>query len=306
MTAPPAIRNIDIPGRTASGKVRDLFDLGDRLMIVASDRISAFDVVMDEPVPGKGVLLTALTRFWLARLPACSPHHLEYIVDDQRCPAGYEAFGALLSGRAMVCHKAHVLPIECVVRGYLAGGGWSEYSRCGSVSGVALPAGLPLAQRLDTPVFTPSTKAASGHDEPISFAQAVAIATDFAARLGHPRSFGEKLMHTARQRALDTYSQAARHAEARGVLLADTKFEFGLRGSELLLIDEVLTPDSSRFWPADQWQPGRNPPSYDKQFLRDYLSTLPWDKTPPPPRIPAEILEQTAARYREALRRLTA
>ncbi len=306
MSEPTAVRNVVLPGRTASGKVRDLFDLGDRLMIVASDRISAFDVVMNEPVPGKGVLLTALTRFWLARLGACTPHHLDYVVDGQRCPRGYEAHRALLRDRAMVCRKTSVLPIECVVRGYLAGGGWSEYTQRGSVSGIALRAGMQLAERLPEPIFTPSTKATSGHDEPISYERACAVATEFATGLGLDRALAQRVMPEVRRRALAIYAQAARHAEARGILLADTKFEFGLLGEEILLIDEVLTPDSSRFWPRAQWRPGVNPPSYDKQFLRDYLNTLPWPKTPPPPPIPAEILAQTAERYREALRLLTA
>jgi len=287
-----AVLRTDLPGLISNGKVRDLYDLGDRLMIVATDRISAFDVVMDQPVPGKGIVLTRLSQFWFETLAACRPHHLDYVVDATHVPPGYAAHADLLAGRAMVCRKADVLPIECVVRGHLVGGGWKEYQQSGTVSGVALPAGLRLAERLPEPIFTPSTKAASGHDLPISFEQA-------AERIGHD------LAAAARKRSLAIYNEAAALAEQRGLILADTKFEFGLVDGALLLVDEVLTPDSSRFWPADAWQPGHNPPSFDKQFLRDYLETLDWPKQPPPPTIPPEILEQTAARYREAYARLT-
>lgn len=292
MSAATALRETNWPGLIARGKVRDIYDLGERLLIVASDRISAFDVVMNEPVPGKGVVLTRLSEYWLRHLPDCAPHHLDYVVAADRCPAAFEEHREALAGRAMVVRKADVLPIECVVRGYLIGGGWKEYQESGAVSGLTLPKGLRLAERLDTPLFTPSTKAASGHDEPVSFEQACHIA-------------GEKWMRMARERALAIYSAAARHAEQRGVILADTKFEFGVAGGELLLVDEVLTPDSSRFWPKDQWRPGENPPSFDKQFLRDYLLTLPWKKTYPPPQIPDKILRQTAERYQEAHRLLT-
>lgn len=293
MTEPlPSVARTDLPGLLTRGKVRDIYDLGDRLMIVASDRISAFDVVMNEPVPHKGIVLTQLSAFWLETLPAASPHHLDYIVTPQRVPPGYEAHAALLAGRAMVVRKADVIPVECVVRGYLAGGGWKEYQANGRVSGVELPPNLKLADRLPAPIFTPSTKATSGHDEPISFEQACDTA-------------GGDLMRAARQRALDLYTQAAAHASQRGILLADTKFEFGVCDGELLLVDEVLTPDSSRYWPADGWQPGTNPPNFDKQYLRDYLETLTWDKQPPPPPLPADVLDHTRARYLDAYRRLT-
>lgn len=313
-----------LPGLVSRGKVRDLYDLGDRLMIVASDRISAFDVVMAQPVPGKGALLTRLSEFWLKTLPACTPHHLEYVVDGGHCPESHRRHVDVLRDRAMVVRKATVIPIECVVRGYVVGGGWKEYKAGGAISGIRLPPGLRLADRLPEPIFTPSTKAAHGHDEPISFdgaceAVAGAFSGELRDRIG--RTFGvdargevgaaaRRLMEAVRKRSLAIYEQAAKHAVARGILLADTKFEFGLAsagdGVELLLIDEALTPDSSRFWPADAWRPGENPPSFDKQFLRDYLETLDWPKTPPPPAIPAQIIEQTRRRYQEAFERLTA
>lgn len=298
----PGLDATHLPGLLVRGKVRDVYDLGDALLLVATDRISAFDVVLGEPIEGKGVLLTQLTRFWLATLPACTPHHLLYVVDGQHCPAGYEAHRELLRGRAMVCRKANVLPIECVVRGYIVGGGWAEYQGSGSISGVKLPAGLKLAERLPEPLFTPSTKAHAGHDQPVSFEQACERA---ARHFGGALADGQRILAQARGRALAIYAQAAAHALARGIILADTKFEFGLHQGQLLLVDEVLTPDSSRFWPADEWRPGQNPPSFDKQFIRDYLSTLAWNKRPPPPPIPAEIRARTRQRYLEAYRRLT-
>jgi phosphoribosylaminoimidazole-succinocarboxamide synthase len=281
-----------LPGLISRGKVRDIYDLGDRLMIVATDRISAFDVVMDQPIAGKGVVLTQMSKFWLETLSSCSPHHLDYVVGEERVPPGYEEHIEQLRGRAMVVKKATVLPVECVVRGYIVGGGWKEYQQTGLVSGIELPAGLELAQKFPEPLFTPSTKATDGHDEPISFEQACEIA-------------GAGQMKAARARSLSIYVQAAAYAERRGIILADTKFEFGVCDDELLLIDEVLTPDSSRFWPADEWQPGKNPPSFDKQFLRDYLNTLAWPKQPPPPRIPDDIVAQTRQRYFDAYRLLT-
>jgi len=282
----------DLPGLRNRGKVRDIYDLGQQLMIVASDRISAFDVVMDQPVPGKGIVLTQISKFWFETLPACAPHHLEYVVSDEQIPPGYEPYIEQLRGRASVCRKADVLPIECVVRGYIVGGGWTEYRQSGTVSGVKLPGGLRLADKLPEPIFTPSTKADEGHDEPISFERVCEL-------VGHERAV------EARERSMAIYAQASAFAAQRGIILADTKFEFGLVDGELTLIDEVLTPDSSRFWPADQWRPGENPPSFDKQFLRDYLETLDWNKQPPPPTLPAKVIEQTAARYVEARERLT-
>lgn len=286
-----SIRETALPNLKRRGKVRDIYDLGDRLMLVASDRISAFDVVMEQPIPDKGKVLTALTEFWFNTLAACKPHHLISIVREQ-APTGYADALDQLAGRATICRKAEVVPVECVVRGYLVGGGWKEYQQCGSVSGVKLPAGLRLAERLDEPIFTPSTKAESGHDEPISFETACEVA-------------GRETMELARERSLRIYDEARDFAAGRGLILADTKFEFGRAAGELLLIDEVLTPDSSRYWPADDWKPGVNPPSFDKQFLRDYLEQCAWDKTPPPPPLPDEIVSKTRARYLEAYRLLT-
>lgn len=288
----PVVLSTDLPNLRNRGKVRDIYDLGSRLMIVASDRISAFDVVMDQPVPGKGRLLTQLTRFWLDTLTACRPHHLDYVVERDRVPAGYERHVALLDGRAMVVHKADVLPVECVVRGYLAGSGWKEYQQRGSICGVKLPPGLRSADRLPEPIFTPSTKAACGHDEPISFSNVCEIVGCETASL-------------LRDRSIAIYQQAAEFARRRGIILADTKFEFGRLGNEVILIDEVLTPDSSRFWPQEEYQPGANPPSFDKQFLRDYLDSLDWPKRPPPPHVPDDILRKTADRYCLAYRRIT-
>ncbi len=303
--AVPAVARTELPGLLNRGKVRDVYDLGERLLIVATDRISAFDVVMNEPVPGKGVVLTQLTRFWLETLPSCRPHHLEYVVGPGRVPAGFERHADVLSGRSMVVKKADVLPIECVVRGYLIGGGWKEYEETGAVSGIELPPGLRVADKLAEPIFTPSTKAVAGHDEPISFDQAWRIARHFMLERGATPGAGRALMEAARQRSLDIYRQARDYAAARGIIIADTKFEFGVADNELLLVDEVLTPDSSRFWPADQYVVGRNPPSFDKQYLRDYLAGLKWDKQPPPPAIPERIIEQTGERYRQAYKLLT-
>ena len=300
------VRQTDLPGLIHRGKVRDLYDFGESLMIVASDRISAFDVVMDQLIPGKGRILTQMSRFWLDTLEACSPHHLEYVVDDDHVPPGYEAHLDQLSGRAMVVRKTDVLPIEFVVRGYLIGGGWREYQERGSVSGIELPAGLELAERFPQPLFTPSTKASDGHDEPISLERAAELAEEFSERLGQPRAAGRAWMVAALERALAIYRQGAAYAARHEIILADTKFEFGVRDGTLLLIDEVLTPDSSRFWPAREWRQGQNPPSFDKQVLRDHLETLSWDKTPPPPLLSESILARTAQRYQEAYELLTA
>jgi phosphoribosylaminoimidazole-succinocarboxamide synthase len=331
----PAVHQTNLPGLINRGKVRDIYALDDeQMLIVASDRISAFDVVMAEPVPGKGVLLTKMSEFWLRTLPACQPHHLEYVVSVTQAPPRYAAFAAQLAGRAMVVKRVPILPIECIVRGYIIGSGWKEYQASGAVSGVKLPAGLRKADRLPQPIFTPSTKAAVGHDELITFDGAVQAAATFireqkltrgggdapsAGEMGGRRGSGaagsaaesaseidaRELMEQVRDRALAIYQQAAAHAEQRGIILADTKFEFGWRDGQLLLADEVLTPDSSRFWPADRWQPGQDPPSFDKQFLRDYLETLSWPKQPPPPKLPAEIVEKTAEGYAQAYELLT-
>lgn len=303
MTA--TVLQTDLPGLRARGKVRDIYDLGERLMIVASDRISAFDVVMHQPIPGKGRILTQMSRFWLDTLPACKPHHLDYIVAQGQCPAGYEAHVAQLAERAMVVQRVAILPVECIVRGYIIGSGWKEYQQQGRISGVQLPTGLKLAQKLPEPIFTPSTKATVGHDELINFDQAVATADAFLKSAPETKGLdGRQVMEQVRQRAIEIYQQAARHAESRGIILADTKFEFGIRDGKLVLADEVLTPDSSRFWPADEYHVGANPPSFDKQFLRDYLEALTWNKQPPPPELPAEIVEKTAARYAQAYKLL--
>jgi phosphoribosylaminoimidazole-succinocarboxamide synthase len=278
-----------------SGKVRDLYAAGDHLLLVASDRISAFDVVLPTPIPGKGRILTALSKFWFDRLAAASLHHLVAVIDDS-APPPLDRHLDRLRGRAMLCLKAEVVPIECVVRGYLAGSGWKEYAETGKVCGIALPPGLRRCERLPQPIFTPASKADVGHDENISFERACDAA-------------GGDAMREQRARSLRLYSEAAAYALDRGVIIADTKFEFGRRDGALLLIDEVLTPDSSRFWPAARYEAGREPPSFDKQFVRDYLKELisrgAWDRNPPGPELPPAVVEGTAARYREAHRLLT-
>jgi phosphoribosylaminoimidazole-succinocarboxamide synthase len=299
------IHKTDLPELLKRGKVRDIYRLGGHLMIVATDRISAFDVVMEQPVPGKGVLLTQMSRFWSETLPACTPHHLDYVVSDEQVPEGYAPYLPQLRGRAMVVKRVEILPVECVVRGYIVGSGWREYQATGTVSGVRLPAGLRHAERLPEPVFTPSTKAVAGHDEPISFDHACDTVARFLAPKRRAVADPRDLMERVRRRALEIYAQAAQYAEQRGIIIADTKFEFGLHDGELLLADEVLTPDSSRFWPAAQYRVGDDQPSFDKQFLRDYLETLEWNKRPPPPPIPDEIIAQTRRGYEDAYRRLT-
>jgi len=273
------------------GKVRDTYALGDdRLLIITSDRISAFDVVMREPIPGKGQVLNAMSNFWFARLADAGPNHLTGIDPASVVTPGERA---QVQGRAVVARRLKPLPIEAVVRGYLAGSGWSDYCRDGHVCGIRLAQGLQQAQQLPEPIFTPAHKAELGtHDENISFAQvADRVGTAMAQRV---RDFSFRL-----------YQRAAAMARSRGIIIADTKFEFGLDGDgELRLMDEVLTPDSSRFWPADHYRVGISPPSFDKQFLRDWLQAQPWDKSPPPPALPQEIIGKTAARYREALDRL--
>ena len=292
MAQPVSVTHTDLPRLIQRGKVRDIYDMGERLMIVATDRISAFDVVMSEPIPGKGAVLTRLSEFWLNKLAACQPHHLGYVVDEHTCPEGYADHVDLLRDRG------DGLPQGGGAAGRVCGARLShrrragrEYQTSGSVSGIKLPSGLRLAQAFDEPLFTPSTKATEGHDEPISFARACEIA-------------GADLMERARQRSLEIYQEGAAYALQRGIIIADTKFEFGVADGELILVDEVLTPDSSRFWPADEYEEGKNPPSFDKQFVRDYLNGLDWDKTPPPPTLPPEIVEKTAEKYAEALRRL--
>jgi phosphoribosylaminoimidazole-succinocarboxamide synthase len=276
----------DVPGYPCRrGKVRDVYDLGDRLVIVATDRISAFDWVLPTAIPDKGRILTALTLFWLDYLAV--PNHLLSTELSDMGPAFAERAGEL-TGRTCLVRKASVAPIECVVRGYLAGSGWKEYQQHGAVCGIALPSGLAQSASLPEPIFTPATKEESGHDQNISF-------EDMSDRIGR------ELALELRQRSLTIYTRAAEHARSRGLILADTKLEWGLLpDGEILLIDEVLTPDSSRFWPADQYREGVNPPSFDKQFVRDWLETTDWDKNSPPPPLPAEVVERTAAKYREA------
>jgi phosphoribosylaminoimidazole-succinocarboxamide synthase len=275
------------------GKVRDIYDIDDRhMLIVTTDRLSAFDVVMPEPIPGKGAVLTAMSNFWFARTRGLIANQVSGIPLAQVLKDPAER--ALVEGRAVVVKKLKALPVEAIVRGYLVGSGWKEYQQQGTVCGIRLPAGLRLADKLPQPIFTPSTKAAVGqHDENISFDQAAGLlGADTAARV--------------RDAALRVYKDCADYALTRGIIIADTKFEFGLdEQGTLTLIDEVLTPDSSRFWPADRYKPGANPPSFDKQYVRDWLEASGWDKKPPAPKLPAEVREKTAEKYREALRRLT-
>ena len=270
------------------GKVRDIYDLGDRLLIVATDRLSAFDVVLPTPIPDKGRVLTQLSLFWFDLLRDVIPNH---VLSGTDFPAPLDHFRDELEGRSMLVHKTKPLPIECVVRGYLSGSGWKDYRSTGKVCGIALPSGLRESDRLPEPAFTPASKAATGHDENISFDEA-------AARVGGP------LAERARSVSLDIYRRAAAYAEPRGIILADTKFEFGLLGDELIWIDEALTPDSSRFWPAASYKPGGPQPSFDKQYVRDYLERIGWDKQPPGPELPADVVAGTRAKYREAYRLL--
>lgn len=304
MTTPHAVYKTDLPNLVNRGKVRDMYALGDEMMIVASDRISAFDVVMNEPIPGKGIILSQMSRFWMETLDICKPNHMEYVVSDERVPAAYEQHVDQLRGRATVVRKVDILPVECVVRGYIIGSGWKDYQATGVVSGIELPPGLKKAQQLPEPIFTPSTKATVGHDEPVSFDGACEILAKHLSRQNSDHDPRE-LMERVRERSLTIYNTAAAFAAERGIILADTKFEFGLRDGELLLADEVLTPDSSRFWPRDQYEVGSDPPSYDKQFLRDYLSSVSWNKQPPPPALPEEITIRTREKYIEAYQQLT-
>jgi len=280
----------DLPLR-CRGKVRDVYDLGEHLLFVATDRISAFDWVLPNGIPDKGAVLTQLSLFWFGVLGDLVPTHLAAANPgaDPRVPTRYHP---VLAGRAMVVEKAEVFPVECVARGYLAGSGWKDYQRTGAVCGIALPAGLRQASRLPAAIFTPATKAASGHDENIDF-EAVC------------RRVGRDTAETLRRLTLRCYERGAALAETRGIIVADTKFEFGREGQRLLLVDEALTPDSSRFWPADRYAPDQSPPSFDKQFVRDWLEGTAWDKNSPPPRLPADVVAETRARYLEALVRLT-
>jgi phosphoribosylaminoimidazole-succinocarboxamide synthase len=273
-----------------SGKVREVFDLGDRLLFVVTDRISAFDVILPDPIPDKGAVLNQLSAFWFNHFKNVENHFV--IADFDEFPNELQQFGDELAGRSMIVKKTKPLAVECVVRGYLAGSGWKEYRKSQSVCGIRLPAGLQQAAQLPEPIFTPSTKAEQGHDENIDMKEC-------------RRLLGDEMAERVKKLSLQIYSAGRDYAAQRGIIVADTKFEFGTIGSELLLIDECLTPDSSRFWPADQYAVGQSPPSFDKQFVRDYLETLDWDKTPPAPRLPKDVIEKTSAKYREAFRRLT-
>ena len=284
--------DLDLPGikKLRSGKVREVFDLGDTLLFVVTDRLSAFDVILPDPIPDKGAVLNQLSAFWFKHFDKIDNHFVTAEFD--KFPNELQKFREQLAGRSMIVKKTKPLTVECVVRGYLAGSGWKEYQKSQSVCGIKLPPGLQLASQLPEPIFTPSTKAEEGHDENIDMAEC-------------RRLLGDEMADRVRDLSLQIYSAGRDHAAKHGIIVADTKFEFGTIGDRLLLIDECLTPDSSRFWPADQYSVGQSPPSFDKQFVRDYLETLDWDKTPPAPRLPKEIIEKTSAKYREAFRRLT-
>jgi len=284
---------LDLPGvkKIKSGKVREMFDLGDRLLMVATDRISAFDVVMPNGIPRKGEVLTQVSFFWFERFVSWMPNHLLAGANDP-LPKNLQPQADKLQRRCMIVKRARPLPIECVVRGYLAGSGWAEYRKQQTVCGIRLPAGLQESSELAEPIFTPATKAETGHDENISFEIACKIA-------------GTEVTTKARDASIRLYREAREYARQRGIIIADTKFEFGIHDGQLILIDEVLTPDSSRFWPADQYAPGKGQPSFDKQFVRDYLDTLKWDKTPPGPQLPDDVVSRTTEKYLEAYERLT-
>ena len=280
----------DIPLFTR-GKVRDVYDMDDKLLIIATDRISAYDVVMPNGIPGKGVVLTQMSLFWFDLVKDVVPNHL-ISADVEEYPDVLQPYRDLLEGRSMLVQKADRYDIECVARGYITGSGWKEYNRDGMVSGIPLPDGLQESQILDPPLFTPATKAETGHDENITFDQMVEVIGD--------RETSEKLKNLT----LAVYGTARNFASERGIIIADTKFEFGLIDGKITLIDEILSPDSSRFWPQDSYEPGRGQDSFDKQFVRDYLETLDWDKTPPAPELPKDIVRRTLEKYKEASRRL--
>ncbi len=289
-----ALYETDFPGLSlfSRGKVRDIYDLGDSLLMVATDRISAFDVIMGQPVPEKGIILTQMTLFWLEQIKDIVPNHL-ISADANEFPEACQPYKDVLKGRSLWVKKARPFPFECVVRGYLAGSGWREYQQSGKICGITLPSGLREADRLPEPIFTPATKAEQGtHDENVSFATMA-------------NTLGKETAERLRDLSLAIYVRARQIAENRGIIVADTKMEFGLLDGDIILIDELLTPDSSRFWPADAYEPGHAQVSFDKQFLRDYLDSLDWDKTPPPPVIPEEIIEKTSRKYKEAYNRLT-
>jgi phosphoribosylaminoimidazole-succinocarboxamide synthase len=284
--------SIDLPGikKLRSGKVREVFDLGDTLLFVVTDRISAFDVILPDPIPHKGAVLNQISAFWFKHFGTIRNHLVT--PNFEEFPKKLQPFREQLAGRSMIVKKTKPLPVECVVRGYLAGSGWKEYRESQSVCGIKLPSGLKLASQLPEPIFTPSTKAEQGHDENIDMKRCVEI-------------LGDEIASRVKTLSLEIYSRGREYAAQKGIIVADTKFEFGTVDGELLLIDECLTPDSSRFWPKDEYAVGKSPPSFDKQFVRDYLETLDWDKTPPAPRLPKDVIEKTSAKYLEAFRRLT-
>ena len=283
---------IDLPGikKLRRGKVREVFDLGETLLFVVADRISAFDVILADPIPYKGAVLNQISAFWFKRFGDV-PNHL-VTANFEEFPDDLQEFREQLAGRSMIVKKTKPLPVECVVRGYLAGSGWKEYQESQRICGIELPSGLKQASPLPEPIFTPATKAEEGHDENIDMKRCAQI-------------LGEELADRAKTLSLEIYSRGRDHADQQGIIVADTKFEFGTVDGDLLLIDECLTPDSSRFWPKDQYVVGQSPPSFDKQFVRDYLETLDWDKNPPAPRLPKNVIEKTSAKYLEAFRRLT-
>jgi len=283
----------DLPGikKLRSGKVREVFDLGEHLLLVATDRISAFDCILPDAIPGKGAVLNGLSTFWFHRLDFVPNHMIE--TEVSAFPAELKPYADILRGRSMIAKKAKPLPVECVVRGYVAGSGWKEYLESGTVGGHTVPAGLRQCDRLPEDLFTPSTKAEEGHDEPITWAQCRSL-------------LGDETAHRVRDMSIELYRHGRAYAASRGIIIADTKFEFGIHEGEIILIDECMTPDSSRFWPADLYQPGGSPPSFDKQFVRDWLENCGWDKCPPAPQLPADIISKTAEKYHEALIRLTA
>jgi phosphoribosylaminoimidazole-succinocarboxamide synthase len=285
------ISQTDLPGLKlrGRGKVRDIYEVGDRLLIVATDRLSAFDVVLPTPIPDKGRVLTQLSMFWFDKLASVIPNHVISATDFS---GELAPFAASLAGRSMLVRRTEPVPIECVVRGYLSGSGWKDYQTSGGVCGIRLPAGLRESDQLPGPIFTPSTKATAGHDENISFQEMV-------ARVG--RALAERLRDTS----IEIYRRATAFAAERGIIIADTKFEFGLIGSELIWIDEALTPDSSRFWPGDEYAPGKAQPSFDKQYVRDYLERIGWNKKPPAPALPADVVAATRDKYQEAYQRIT-
>jgi phosphoribosylaminoimidazole-succinocarboxamide synthase len=284
--------SVNLPGikKLRSGKVREVFDLGDTLLFVVTDRISAFDVILPDPIPHKGAVLNQISTFWFRRFDTIQNHLVT--ANFKEFPKELQPFREQLAGRSMLVMKTNPLPVECVVRGYLAGSGWKEYQESQSVCGIKLPSGLKLASQLPEPIFTPATKAEEGHDENIDMKRCAQI-------------LGDEIANRVKTLSLEIYSRGRDHAAQKGIIVADTKFEFGTTDGALFLIDECLTPDSSRFWPMDEYAVGNSPPSFDKQFVRDYLETLDWDKTPPAPGLPKDVIQKTSAKYLEAFRRLT-